>query len=64
MIEIQELKKGDVFVLDNEEYRVKNVEVSKIGKHGRAKVRLEVVNLRNNEEKVMIRVSTEKVEKK
>ena len=64
MIEIQELKKGDVFVLDNEEYRVKNVEVSKIGKHGRAKVRLEVVNLRNNEEKIMIRISTEKVEKK
>ena len=64
MIEIQELKKGDVFVLDNEEYRVKNVEVSKIGKHGRAKVRLEVINLKTNEEKVMIRISTEKVEKK
>ena len=64
MIEIQELKKEDIFVLDNENYKVKEIEVSRIGKHGRAKVRLEVVNLRNNEEKVMIRVSTEKVEKK
>ena len=64
MIEIQELKKGDVFVLDNESYRVKNIEVSKIGKHGRAKVRLEVINVKTNEEKIMIRVSTEKVEKK
>ena len=64
MIEIQELKKGDVFVLDNETYKVKEIEVSKVGKHGRAKVRLEVVNAKTNEEKVMIRVSTEKVEKK
>ena len=64
MIEIQELKKGDVFVLDNETYRVKSIEVSKIGKHGRAKVRLEVINVKTSEEKVLIRVSTEKVEKK
>ena len=64
MIEIQELKKGDMFILDNEKYKVKNIEVSKIGKHGRAKVRLEVVDLKNNEEKVLIRVSTEMVEKR
>ena len=64
MIEIQELKKGDMFILDNEKYKVKNIEVSKIGKHGRAKVRLEVIDLKNNEEKVLIRVSTEMVEKK
>jgi len=64
MIEIQELKKGDVFVLDNETYKVKEIEVSKVGKHGRAKVRLEVFNMKSKEEKVLIRVSTEKVEKK
>ncbi len=64
MIEIQELKKGDVFILDNETYKINEIEVSKVGKHGRAKVRLEVVNIKTNEEKVMIRVSTEKVEKK
>ena len=64
MIEIQELKKGDVFVLDSEVYKIKNIEVSKIGKNGRAKVRLEVVNVKTSEEKVLIRVSTEKVEKK
>ena len=64
MIEIQELKKGDVFVLDSEVYKIKNIEVSKIGKHGRAKVRLEVVNVKTSEEKVLIRISTEKVEKK
>jgi len=64
MIEIQELKKGDVFILDNETYKVKEIEVSKVGKHGRAKVRLEVVNVKTSEEKVLIRISTEKVEKK
>ena len=64
MIEIQELKNGDTFILDNEKYKVKNIEVSKIGKHGRAKVRLEVIDLKNNEEKVLIRVSTEMVEKR
>ena len=63
-MEIQDLKKGDVFVLDNETYKIKEIEVSKVGKHGRAKVRLEVINVKTNEEKVMIRVSTEKVEKK
>ena len=64
MIEIQELKKGDVFSLDNEIYKIKEIEVSKVGKHGRAKVRLEVVNVKTSEEKVLIRISTEKVEKK
>ena len=63
-MEIQDLKKGDVFALDNETYKIKEIEVSKVGKHGRAKVRLEVINVKTNEEKVMIRVSTEKVEKK
>lgn len=63
-MEIKDLKKGDVFVLDDVEYKVKNIEVSKVGKHGRAKVRLEVVNTKNSEERVLIRVSTEKVEKK
>ena len=63
-MEIKDLQKGDVFVLDDVEYKVKNIEVSKVGKHGRAKVRLEVVNTQNSEERVLIRVSTEKVEKK
>lgn len=63
-MEIKDLKKGDVFVLDDVSYKVKNIEVSKVGKHGRAKVRIEVVNTENSEEKVLIRVSTEKVEKK
>ncbi len=63
-MEIKDLQRGDVFVLDDVEYKVKNIEVSKVGKHGRAKVRLEVVNTQNSEERVLIRVSTEKVEKK
>ena len=62
-MEIKDLQKDDVFILDDVEYKVKNIEVSKVGKHGRAKVRLEVVDA-NHEEKVLIRVSTEKVEKK
>lgn len=64
MIEIKDLQKKDIFILEGEEYKVKNIEVSKVGKHGRAKVRLEVINTKTNEERVLIRVSIEKVEKK
>jgi len=63
-IEIKDLKAGDVFVLDGEGYTAKKVDVSKIGKHGRAKVRVEVKNNKTNEEKIIIRISTEKIEKK
>lgn len=62
--EIQNLRIGNVFVLDNEEYTVAKIDVSKIGKHGRAKVRVEVRNNKTNENKTIIRVSTEKIEKK
>jgi len=63
-MEIKDLKAGDVFVLDGDEYNVKKIEVSKIGKHGRAKVRIEVKNNKTKEDKILIRVSTEVVEKK
>ena len=62
-MEIKELKTNDKFVLEGEEYTVKKIEVSKIGKHGRAKVRIEA-KTKKNEDRILIRVSDEQVEKK
>lgn len=62
-MEIKDLQVNDKFVLEGEEYTVKKIEVSKIGKHGRSKVRVEA-KTKNGDDKILIRVSTEIVEKK
>ena len=49
----KDLKKGDKILFDNQKLTVESVEVSKIGKHGKAKCRLETLN-ENNEKKVFI----------
>nr|MBI4156382.1 hypothetical protein [Candidatus Woesearchaeota archaeon] len=38
----KDLKKGDKITLDNEKFIVEKVEVSKLGKHGKSKCRLEL----------------------
>lgn len=62
-MEIKDLKEKNVFVLEDEEYTVKKIEVSKIGKHGKAKVRIEA-KTKSGDDKILIRVSDEQVEKK
>ena len=62
-MEIKDLKENDVFILEGEEYTVKKIEVSKIGKHGRSKVRVEV-KTKSGDDKILIRVSTEQITKK
>jgi len=62
-MEIKDLKANDIFVLEGEEYTAKKIEISKIGKYGRSKVRVEA-KTKSGDDRILIRVSTEIVEKK
>ena len=56
-----EIKAGDKVLIEDEVCTVKTVEVSKIGKHGKSKVRIEAENP-NKEVKVIVRPSDFEVE--
>lgn len=54
--QLKDLKPGEKIRFEDNDYTVKSVEVSNIGKHGRSKCRL-VVLTKNKEEKVLVRLS-------
>ena len=62
MVKAKDLKKGDRILYEGEILEVTKVEVSNIGKHGRAKVRIEAKN-KKGEEKVLIRPDEADVKK-
>ena len=49
----KDLKKGNKIIVDGINLIVEKIEVSKIGKHGKAKCRIEAIN-ENKEKKVFI----------
>ena len=53
MVLAKDLKKNDKITIDNQNLLVEKVEVSKIGKHGKAKCRLECLT-ESKEKKVFI----------
>ncbi len=57
----KDLKKGDKIVLDNENLIVEKIEVSKIGKHGKSKCRLECLN-NKNEKKIFIVLADDEIQ--
>ena len=57
----KDLKQGDKIIFDNQKLTILSVEVSKIGKHGKAKCRLEASD-ENNEKKVFIVLADEDIE--
>jgi translation elongation factor P/translation initiation factor 5A len=59
--QLKDLKPGEKIKFEDNEYVVKNVEVSNIGKHGRSKCRL-VVLTKNKEEKILVRLSDMKTQ--
>ena len=59
--ELKDLKPGERINFEGNNYTVKEVEVSNIGKHGRSKCRL-VVIASNKEEKILVRLSDMKAE--
>ncbi len=57
----KDLKKGDKIVFNNENLIVEKVEVSKIGKHGKSKCRLECLN-NNKEKKIFIVLADDEIQ--
>jgi len=56
------LKEGNYVILDNEACVVKSMQLSKTGKHGSMKCRLEAATLIDNKKKVQIFPSSDKIE--
>ncbi len=52
MINATEVRKGTVIMIDGEQCSVKNFDISKTGKHGHSKVRIEAVGLISGKKKV------------
>ncbi|MBI2663230.1 hypothetical protein HYX15_01720 [Candidatus Woesearchaeota archaeon] len=57
-----DLKKGDKISINDESYLIEKIEFSKPGKLGKSKCRIEAKNLKNNELKVIVRVSEDTVQ--
>lgn len=58
--EAQKLEKGDKILYNNLKLIVEKIEVSNIGKHGKAKCRIEALD-EKNEKKVFITLADEKI---
>ena len=56
------LKEGNYVILDNEACVVKSIQLSKTGKHGSMKCRLEAMTLVDNKKKVQELPSSDKIE--
>ncbi len=56
------LKEGNYIILDNEACVVKSIQLSKTGKHGSMKCRLEAITLIDNKKKIQIFPSSDKIE--
>ena len=56
------LKEGNYLILDGEACVVKNVQLSKTGKHGSMKCRLEAITLIGDKKKIQIFPSSDKIE--
>ena len=56
------LKEGNYIILDGEACVVKSIQLSKTGKHGSMKCRLEAITLIDNKKKVQVFPSSDKIE--
>ena len=61
LVQADALKKGNHILFNNEECVIDNIEISNIGKHGKAKCRLELISSKK-EKKVIIVLADEKFE--
>ena len=59
--EVKNLKPGRFVIVDGEPCTVTNIQISKPGKHGAAKARVETVGVFDNQKRVFIAPSAEKV---
>ncbi len=62
IIDATEAKVGTNILLENEPYTIKKMDVSKTGKHGHAKVRIEAIGIINDQKKVFVVPGHERIE--
>lgn len=56
------LKVGNYILLDNVPCVIKSIQISKTGKHGHAKCRIEAIGIINDDKKIMVMPGHEKVD--
>ena len=54
IINATEARVGTNILIDNEPYTIKKIDISKTGKHGHAKARIEAVGIINRQKKVFV----------
>jgi len=54
LINATEVKGGNVITINEEPCTVKNIDISKTGKHGHAKVRIEAIGVFDNKKRVIV----------
>lgn len=62
IINATEAKKGTNIIVDGNSCTVKNIDISKTGKHGHAKCKIEAVGIINNQKKVFVVPGHEKLQ--
>lgn len=62
IISATEAKTGTTIIIENEPCMVKSIDVSKTGKHGHAKVRIEAVGITDGKKRVIARPGHERFE--
>lgn len=58
---INSLKKGSYISIDDQPCVVKNIDISRTGKHGHAKARIEAVGLIDGQKRVVVRTGHENI---
>jgi translation elongation factor P/translation initiation factor 5A len=59
---VKNLNEKDQILIDNQVYLVEKLERSEIGKHGTAKCRIEAINPKTKEKKVIIKILEDTIE--
>ena len=62
VVEAGTLKAGSYVIIDDNACTVKNIDISKPGKHGSTKCRIEAVGMIDNQKRVIVMPSHDKVE--
>lgn len=62
IINATEVRTGTNIILDGQSYTVKKIDVSKTGKHGHAKCRIEAVGIISGQKKIMVMPGHERLE--
>lgn len=62
IVYVTELREGSYAIIENAPCVVKSIEISKTGKHGHAKARIEAVGIVDNKKRVLVKPGHERVD--